>query len=50
MNEWMEDSKQHNTEAYCIWLAWSTAMVNIDRYKQYHGSISHGQHRQVSNI
>ena len=33
-----------------IWLAWSTTMANIGRYKQYPGSISREKHRKVTNI
>ena len=42
--------QRDETTTCSIWLAWSTTMVNIGRYKQYPGSISRGKHRQVSNI
>ena len=40
----------NNIMTCSIWLAWSTTMVTIGRYKQYPSSISCGKHRQVSNM
>jgi hypothetical protein len=45
---WKIDRARWDTTTTCsIWLASSTTMIIIDRYKQYPGSISCGKHRQV---
>ena len=39
------DTARRDITTCSIWLAWSTTMVNIGRYKQYPGSISRGKHK-----
>jgi hypothetical protein len=39
---WKSDPARRDITTCSIWLAWSTTMVNIGRYKQYPGSISRG--------